>query len=157
MICDHVELIARPSRCLAFGHQPRPEQRCLLVEWQDVPGEQCLRSFGNRQRRSPRTAILCSTGGGRCQDSSPLLGMCSNRVYAFCVPIMIQIRNVPDALHCRLKSRAALAGMPLSDCLLSEIREVAERPSLAELRARQERRAGITPSNVFINFRRLSI
>jgi antitoxin FitA len=29
--------------------------------------------------------------------------------------VMIQIRNVPDALHRRLKSRAALAGMSLSD------------------------------------------
>src|SRR6266436_4294958 len=48
---------------------------------------------------------------------------------------MIQIRNVPDALHRRLKSRAALAGMSLSDYLLSEIRQVAERPTLDELRA----------------------
>jgi plasmid stability protein len=59
---------------------------------------------------------------------------------------MIQIRNVPDALHRRLKSRAALAGMSLSDYLLSEIRQVAERPTLEELRARLERRAGMTPS-----------
>jgi plasmid stability protein len=59
---------------------------------------------------------------------------------------MIQIRNVPDALHRRLKSRAALAGMSLSDYLLNEIREVAERPSLAESRARLERHAGIAPS-----------
>jgi plasmid stability protein len=59
---------------------------------------------------------------------------------------MIQIRNVPDALHRRLKSRAALAGMSLSDYLLSEIREIAERPTLAELRARLERRSAITPS-----------
>ena len=58
---------------------------------------------------------------------------------------MIQIRNVPDALHRRLKSRAALAGMSLSDYLLSEIREVAERPTLDELRARLERRSQITP------------
>jgi plasmid stability protein len=29
--------------------------------------------------------------------------------------MMIQIRNVPDALHRELKSRAALAGMSLSD------------------------------------------
>jgi antitoxin FitA len=43
---------------------------------------------------------------------------------------MIQIRNVPDALHRRLKSRAALAGMSLSDYLLGEIRQVAERPTL---------------------------
>jgi hypothetical protein len=49
---------------------------------------------------------------------------------------MIQIRNVPEALHRRLKSRAALAGMSLSDYLLSEIRQVAERPTVDELRAR---------------------
>jgi plasmid stability protein len=59
---------------------------------------------------------------------------------------MIQIRNVPDALHRQLKSRAALAGMSLSEYLLSEIREVAERPTLAELRARLDRRSGVTPS-----------
>jgi plasmid stability protein len=59
---------------------------------------------------------------------------------------MIQIRNVPDALHRRLKSRAALAGMSLSDYLLSEIREVAERPTLEELRARLERRSPVMPS-----------
>jgi plasmid stability protein len=59
---------------------------------------------------------------------------------------MIQIRNVPDALHRRLKSRAALAGMSLSDYLLSEIRQIAERPTLDELRARLERRPGMTPS-----------
>jgi plasmid stability protein len=50
--------------------------------------------------------------------------------------VMIQIRNVPDALHRHLKSRAALAGMSLSDYLLSEIRHVAERPTLDELRTR---------------------
>lgn len=49
---------------------------------------------------------------------------------------MIQIRNVPDALHRRLKARAALAGMSLSDYLLREIRDVAERPTIEELRAR---------------------
>jgi plasmid stability protein len=59
---------------------------------------------------------------------------------------MIQIRNVPDALHRRLKSRAALAGMSLSDYLLAEIPEVAERPTLDELRARLARRSGVTPS-----------
>ena len=59
---------------------------------------------------------------------------------------MIQIRNVPDALHRRLKSRAALAGMSLSDYLLKEIREVAERPTLDELRARLQARSPITPA-----------
>jgi antitoxin FitA len=54
---------------------------------------------------------------------------------------MIQIRNVPEALHRRLKSRAALAGMSLSDYLLGEIREAAERPTLDELRTRLQSRA----------------
>jgi len=58
---------------------------------------------------------------------------------------MIQIRNVPDALHRRLKSRAALAGMSLSDYLLSEIRAAAERPTIEELRARLESRSAVTP------------
>ena len=53
---------------------------------------------------------------------------------------MIQLRNVPDALHRTLKSRAAMAGMSLSDYLLAEIREIAERPTLAELRERLHQR-----------------
>jgi plasmid stability protein len=59
---------------------------------------------------------------------------------------MIQIRNVPETLHRELKSRAALAGMSLSDFLLNEIRQVADRPTLEQLRARLDRRAAITPS-----------
>jgi plasmid stability protein len=59
---------------------------------------------------------------------------------------MIQIRNVPRELHRRLKARAALAGMTLSDYLLREIQRVAERPSLEELRTRLERRPAVTPS-----------
>lgn len=49
---------------------------------------------------------------------------------------MIQIRHVPDPLHRRLKARAALAGMSLSDYLLAELRRVAERPTMEEMRAR---------------------
>ena len=49
---------------------------------------------------------------------------------------MIQIRNVPDALHRSLKARAAMSGMSLTDYLLMEIKEIAERPTLAELRER---------------------
>jgi plasmid stability protein len=60
--------------------------------------------------------------------------------------VMIQIRNVPDALHRQLKSRAALAGMSLSDYLLSEIRQVAERPTMDELRARLHGRAETSPA-----------
>lgn len=59
---------------------------------------------------------------------------------------MIQIRNVPGELHRRLKARAAVAGMSLSDYLLHEIRRVAERPSPEELRARLERRPAVMPA-----------
>jgi antitoxin FitA len=59
---------------------------------------------------------------------------------------MIQLRNVPDALHRSLKSRAALAGMSLSDYLLAEITEIAERPTLAELRGRLHTRKPVTAS-----------
>lgn len=53
---------------------------------------------------------------------------------------MIQIRNVPQDLHRKLKARAATAGMSLSDYLLAEIRRVAEQPTLEELMARIKRR-----------------
>lgn len=55
---------------------------------------------------------------------------------------MIQIRNVPDTLHRKLKSRAALEGISLSDLLLKEIEQIAERPTAKEL---AERLAGRTP------------
>ena len=38
---------------------------------------------------------------------------------------MIQIRNVPDTLHRKIKARAAQAGMTLSDYLLGEIERIA--------------------------------
>jgi antitoxin FitA len=72
--------------------------------------------------------------------------MCGACFDAPCMGTMIQIRNVPNALHRRLKSRAALAGMSLSDYLLSEIRQVAERPTLDELRTRLHSRTETTPS-----------
>lgn len=65
---------------------------------------------------------------------------------------MIQLRNVPDALHRALKARAAMAGMSLSDYLLAEIREISERPTLAELRERLHRRK---PVSVDLNIARL--
>jgi plasmid stability protein len=56
---------------------------------------------------------------------------------------MIQLRNVPDALHRRLKARAALEGMSLSEYLIAEVRRAAERPSVSELRQRLARRSPV--------------
>jgi plasmid stability protein len=58
---------------------------------------------------------------------------------------MIQQRHVPDDLHRKLKARAALAGMSLSEYLLREIRDIADRPTIAELRARLAERTPVRP------------
>ena len=58
---------------------------------------------------------------------------------------MIQLRNVPDDLHRKLKSRAAMAGLSLSDYLVREVQRVAERPTVTELRERLARRAPVSP------------
>lgn len=60
--------------------------------------------------------------------------------------VMIQIRNVPDSLHRKLKAKAAMAGMSLSDYLLAEIRIAAEKPTEEELRERLLRRSAVNPS-----------
>lgn len=47
--------------------------------------------------------------------------------------VMVQVRNVPDDLHRRLKARAALAGMSISEFLLREIERSLARPTPEEL------------------------
>lgn len=56
----------------------------------------------------------------------------------------IQIRNVPDTVHRRLKARAAKMRMSLSAYLLNEIEEIAERPTPEEMLARLEQREPVT-------------
>jgi len=55
----------------------------------------------------------------------------------------LQIRSVPSELHRRLKARAAMEGLSMSDFVLREIRKALERPMreevLARLRARPVR------------------
>lgn len=51
---------------------------------------------------------------------------------------MIQLRNVPEELHRKLKARAAQAGKSLSAYLLEQIRREAERPTTEELITRLE-------------------
>jgi plasmid stability protein len=48
------------------------------------------------------------------------------------MPGMIQLRNVPDELHRKLKARAAAEGLSLSAYILRDAAELAERPSSAE-------------------------
>lgn len=46
---------------------------------------------------------------------------------------MIQIRNVPEDVHRRLKARAAMEGVSLSELALDELRRSLDRPTRREL------------------------
>ena len=56
---------------------------------------------------------------------------------------MIQLRNVPERLHRKLKARAATEGRSLSEYLLGYIQELAERPTLLEMRERLRHRESL--------------
>ena len=59
---------------------------------------------------------------------------------------MIQLRNVPDDLHRKLKIRAAQANLSLSDYLLREAAAMAERPTVEEILERIGKRAPVSTS-----------
>ncbi len=66
---------------------------------------------------------------------------------------MVQVRNVPDALHRKLKSRASDAGQTLSDYLLAELERLAVRPTRGEMLARIHSRKRVslkTPAAVIV-------
>jgi antitoxin FitA len=68
--------------------------------------------------------------------------MCGTCKYVWDMPRMIQVRNVPDSLHRKLKARAALEGISLSDLVLKEMEHIAEVPTMKEL---AERIASLPP------------
>lgn len=60
---------------------------------------------------------------------------------------MVQIRNVPDEVHRRLKARAATEGKSLSELALSELTRSLDRPSRRELIERVQAREGAAVSH----------
>jgi plasmid stability protein len=56
------------------------------------------------------------------------------------MPKMIQLRHVPDDLHRKLKASAAIEGMSLSDYILREVRQFADKPTMSEMMERLARR-----------------
>jgi antitoxin FitA len=64
--------------------------------------------------------------------------------HAYHMSKMVQIRNVPDTLHRKLKVRAAGAGQTLSDYLLAELARLAARPTREEMLARIHSRKRVT-------------
>jgi plasmid stability protein len=65
---------------------------------------------------------------------------------------MVQIRNVPPDFHRRLKARAAMEGMSMSEYILREIGKALERPTrqevLERLRTRPVRRLSRSAAEV---------
>jgi plasmid stability protein len=58
------------------------------------------------------------------------------------MPKAVQIRDVPDDVHAILRTRAAAAGMSLSDYLRDELTHLARRPTVADVVARAQARHG---------------
>jgi plasmid stability protein len=65
---------------------------------------------------------------------------------------MVQIRNVPSEFHRRLKARAAMEGMSMSDYILRAVGTALDRPTrqevLERLRGRPVRRLTRSPAAV---------
>ena len=57
---------------------------------------------------------------------------------------MVQIRNVPDTLHRKLKVRAADAGQTLSDYLLAEMERLAALPTREQMLERIRSRTRVS-------------
>ena len=61
---------------------------------------------------------------------------------------LIQVRDVPEDVRDELARKAALAGKSLQSYLLGELTKLSERPSMAEIVARNQARARATGSTV---------
>ena len=63
----------------------------------------------------------------------------------------VQVRDVPEDVHRRLKSQAALAGQSLNEFLLARISEIARVPTVSELAERiREREPYDGPSSASV-------
>jgi len=85
-----------------------------------------------------RFSTLAGPGGGLSLD------MRLACTHACRMSKMVQIRNVPDALHRKLKVRAADSGQTLSDYLLAELERLAARPTRDEMLTRIHSRKRVT-------------
>jgi plasmid stability protein len=67
----------------------------------------------------------------------------------------LQIRDVPDDVHATLRSRAAAAGLSLSDYALRALAEVAARPAVSDvLKWASERSGGASTADIVAAVRR---
>jgi plasmid stability protein len=63
----------------------------------------------------------------------------------------VQVRGVPDEIHRRLRSQAAMAGQSLNEYLLARMSDIARVPTVPELADRVRRRTAYTgPSSATV-------
>jgi hypothetical protein len=92
-------------------------------------------------------------------SQKPVIDMRVRCEHAGGMSTMVQIRNVPDALHRKLKDRAADAGQTLSGYLITELERLTSRPTRNEMRARLRARKRVvlkTPAAIVIREERES-
>lgn len=92
--------------------------------------------------------ILCKSTAflnamGRPPGCNALIDMSITCLHVHHMSKMIQLRNVPDDLHKTLKVRAAANGQSLSDYLIAQIRDIAQRPTPGEMRYRLAERTQV--------------
>ena len=112
----------------------------VYVDYRHIARVISLLPLAWRIRSAPRRMVV--TG----ELPYGLIDMCSTCNHVKHMSKMIQIRNVPDAVHRRLKARAASEGLSLSEYLLREVTRVAEAPSDDELWTRLRSRRAIEPT-----------
>jgi hypothetical protein len=101
---------------------------------------ECLGQISPSRGEGPKT------GHSEGRSNNQKLHMRSTCNYTDCMSKMIQLRHVSDDLHRKLKARAALAGMSLSDYLLNEVRQIAERPTMDEILDRLAKLPPVNPT-----------
>ena len=104
------------------------------------------------QYRLTRAQLGLAAGGYYlvCPCFRPRSLRLDNNLYVMhneCMPL-IQVRDVPEDVRDELARKAAFAGKSLQSYLLGELTKLSERPSMAEIVARNQARARATGSTV---------
>lgn len=84
---------------------------------------------------------ICARFRGDISPGVDMFGACQHASH---MSRMVQIRNVPESLHRKLKARAANSGHTLSDYLLAELERLAARPTREEMLLRLHGRKRVT-------------
>jgi plasmid stability protein len=99
-------------------------------------GVTALKSYEVRATRADFRAMI------GCMRTSQLKEVSSTRFNVVDMSKMIQVRNVPDEMHQRLKMRALAEGISLSDLIKRELGIVSGLLSFEELDAQVKARRG---------------